>query len=1763
MKVCVITSDSENIAELVSVLSQYNVGYDILTNSDAIAHTYNVGALPDNMYESLLDDAQSFVQYDSVLTLNYTSIIKEPTIQYSNRYNSIRYKEKLQLTIDLFIDTALTKFLTILNTEKFYPSKWTINDLNIFKDVEDSENSSFGSIGSLNPQKEEKASTSYSEQEEKSSDEETNQNMGKIHSGKMDFHEGNMPSDCKSVVKQNLVQGNQQMQTDNQSSPKLEVQDVDNKDETQKANSQETIKITFDNQSTAPKGFSHSDHFQNGIRQYENNNQLGEGQSQIVLEFYEIQDDQKADDFDLVNISKRLKSEKKKETQFERVQRLTGKQSDYDFNKYTIPIERTQQQNKQNTRSFSGIRPGSNDCKSKIPKQNQGSKTKHNLLNEAEHNNQQILQTQKNFQKFINSASSMAMTTRQDLTRGDTSAQGQLENNGNQVPNTNMSNALINEVQITVHNTAPETMFNLDIQEPQKQTLSEISHQRNDALEVDFSQIIIEENHQEFNVKINIGKDSNMLEFFLTKDTGNYSNDIWKKAMRGRKSILNTSHGHLLISTIPKSVNSFPIIVQVQVNENFDTLINNRKMSDDLMGILINTLPQDNFNIINPQICQFGIEILPIEANIYNRVNRKENTTFAPFIYSQHWYLCIIDQNKLYICDSLNGFAQAQKILVQETEFSTILNNICEQHFGKRDADSRTIEAIQLGTIQTNDYDCGFVIFFLMLQIMQHHISIEKLSSIDNSSTHIQELRKRIVVFLSVYDRLKQINADQNQTQEKKTEEKKTEEKKTEEKKTEERKTEEKKTEEKKTEKKKTEERKTEEKKTGEKSPSKEGCHKTENNASQNTTYQQITKEDLYGFNLEPIAEQSLKFRINNEFRYISIEDAKYVAIKNMREEEQRTGNIDQFDILKIEDSIKNAEEYVMDKNLVKNTIKMGVISSNFTNMCHKPEIFNFKLWLSNKNLYNDNKFTDLFGHLSVHQILKPCKFKIANKLTVAFHDPTLPFIFANTHMEFQNEQEKQVTESFEIQMKFIRQYDDIQPEVDRILQRFQYNAILLKTKQKEFSILYLNDLEDVTESIERNVVYTDMTYKSNSNVILTIRIPSKEIANQFKSLADEQKKNQQWLEEMKQIQGSKIQQVTSEQNTTEKIERMIPFDDTKIQIKWKDSFSEKEPTPYCPQELVSHLEILAIEQCCDAKMDILSDFRTDIQKQSQNIKFDYIQYNTLKQLIPKSPFFDQFTQKVRIKKEELSVTLGTKDNVYRSYAGNNTFSTQCEFNKVTIKGSGLFVQTCYKYAEESMNYLDSLLLKFNDNLANPIIAPLGLFNKITMEGNTCQMEMNLHNNQLIIKLELKNIFEHYKQNQGQSLSQEGDTTKSGKHQTVFEVVDQAQKVALVNPPQQKRQQKLPIDIDPKLFQMADLPITDHKLIHSLKDKLPYKQLSNESDNKQRRNLTQHPFDLKPQQDEGFTIINIPEYFQRHEPTQENINELTCLITKDTSSPKTFYDRKHLVMDWQYYGYLQTNNNFNQSYYCNYEQVFQRNREQNLIKISCPLNEELVKIDHNSQWYQAKVSFQNKQKKILTKDILIKNAFNQRWKNQPDIVIIFVIDCQGYIAITQQLVTLLQGRIEIRSRNTIFQQHWVMARWKALKFQDMLAITIFYYIEMGVRSRVQRLQWLQCRGSWVNHTRSGPGGVTATVFKLEMSRPRPLVRLVMQNSSQKDESESLAARWLSTHGDARENGQCPTLGEDRRYLLDIATDCVGYWRQLQTPTVARVGRLLG
>ncbi|CAL5973753.1 Hypothetical_protein [Hexamita inflata] len=154
------------------------------------------------------------------------------------------------------------------------------------------------------------------------------------------------------------------------------------------------------------------------------------------------------------------------------------------------------------------------------------------------------------------------------------------------------------------------------------------------------------------------------------------------------------------------------------------------------------------------------------------------------------------------------------------------------------------------------------------------------------------------------------------------------------------------------------------------------------------------------------------------------------------------------------------------------------------------------------------------------------------------------------------------------------------------------------------------------------------------------------------------------------------------------------------------------------------------------------------------------------------------------------------------------------------------------------MNYLDSLSLQFNDNLANPIIDLLGLFNIITMEGNTCQMEINLNNNQLIIEFEQKHIFEHYNQNQGQSLIQEGDTTNSGKQQTVFEVVDLAQKEVSVDPPNQKRQQKLPIDID-------------HKLIHSLKDKLPYKQLQKESDNKQCRNLTQHQFDQKPQQDEG------------------------------------------------------------------------------------------------------------------------------------------------------------------------------------------------------------------------------------------------------------------------------------------------------------------------
>ncbi|CAL6069474.1 Hypothetical_protein [Hexamita inflata] len=85
---------------------------------------------------------------------------------------------------------------------------------------------------------------------------------------------------------------------------------------------------------------------------------------------------------------------------------------------------------------------------------------------------------------------------------------------------------------------------------------------------------------------------------------------------------------------------------------------------------------------------------------------------------------------------------------------------------------------------------------------------------------------------------------------------------------------------------------------------------------------------------------------------------------------------------------------------------------------------------------------------------------------------------------------------------------------------------------------------------------------------------------------------------------------------------------------------------------------------------------------------------------------------------------------------------------------------------------------------------------------------------------------------------------------------------------------------------------------------------------------------------------------------------------------------------------------------------------------------------------------------------------------------------------------------------------WVIAQTsgESLKISRYFS-AITYYIKMGVISRVQRLLSLQ--GSWVNHTHSGKGGVI--VFKLEMSRPRPLVRLVMQNSSQKEESESLAA----------------------------------------------------
>ncbi|CAL5996663.1 Papain-like_cysteine peptidase superfamily [Hexamita inflata] len=901
---------------------------------------------------------KSFNQYDKIKSA------QEATAQYTEKCNFTGFLDKQSHAIRDYKLIALNKFEIMFNLNKRDPQLWSQQDLNIFKNFEvcQDEDQSYGSIISLNPRNGKE--NTDSEEAELRSSQNTEQSNEEQDPGKVNSKEINKSSDQSTnlVVKQNLVQQgicNQQLQKNSES---LTV------DKNHLCNSQvsktiqQDIAIVFDDkqtENTQTNLLSLNDQFDKQIRQFEINNLQCDNsnpKARIDMDLYQFEEEyQNSDEFDLKNISKKLQDENNlnHESQFDRVTKITGKESDYDFNKYTIRVEKKQKKPDEKKRSFSGVKPTTSQQPNIMPTNKNYGKDKGKNSSKIRvgkmENNQ--LKTQENFQQYLNHHLYGAKMQNETVqSQPGVPWQEQVDNHINIQTNMEPRTKELPPDNMTKEGQKIPDEIVIDIQELVNQTHSEISHQQKEVIITynQTSQLTIDGNNKS---TIQLEQDLNIVEFFLTHNETTYSNDKWKKAMHGKKVFLNTKHGQILTSTIPNSSKIIPINIQAEVIEDLESLIEKRQLTDDLMMLLLNSLPQDAYNIINTQVSQYGSEIFPIEFQLYKQRSEQGKITFAPFIYSSHWYLCLIQGTKIYICDSLNGFEQAQKILLQEQSFMEILNNICDQHFGAKDANTRIIEAIKVKKTQDNNVDCGFVIFFIILQMIHQQSTVENLTSIDNNAACIQELRKRIIVFLAVYDKItddkqtdKQINKNISQQVQQKN------------------------------------------------------IQSTAD--SKINQHSHISKDDLYGFSSEP-KSSSLQFRINNELQYISVEDAKFLALKQKKEEDSKTGYIDQFDVWNIENLIQQADDYVNGPDLVQKTTKLGLISTHFTNSEHKIETFNFGHWLSDKNLHNDNQYTEIFGHLGVYQDLKPCKFKVNNKNIVAFHDVKEPFIFASASLEF------------------------------------------------------------------------------------------------------------------------------------------------------------------------------------------------------------------------------------------------------------------------------------------------------------------------------------------------------------------------------------------------------------------------------------------------------------------------------------------------------------------------------------------------------------------------------------------------------------------------------------------------------------------------------------------------------------------------------------------------------------------------------------------
>ncbi|CAL6109679.1 Hypothetical_protein [Hexamita inflata] len=96
-----------------------------------------------------------------------------------------------------------------------------------------------------------------------------------------------------------------------------------------------------------------------------------------------------------------------------------------------------------------------------------------------------------------------------------------------------------------------------------------------------------------------------------------------------------------------------------------------------------------------------------------------------------------------------------------------------------------------------------------------------------------------------------------------------------------------------------------------------------------------------------------------------------------------------------------------------------------------------------------------------------------------------------------------------------------------------------------------------------------------------------------------------------------------------------------------------------------------------------------------------------------------------------------------------------------------------------------------------------------------------------------------------------------------------------------------------------------------------------------------------------------------------------------------------------------------------------------LTKVNNPICNDIIRIDMNSQCYRGQIQYTDPKNQQKSRDVILKTAFNQKFNDQMDMILMFVPELNAYSTIN------LQQCIKVVSKYD--SEHLVFSNLKSTK----------------------------------------------------------------------------------------------------------------------------------